>query len=42
MIITKGKTSLHYAAENGHTDIVKHLIKNGIDLENVDCAGNMG
>ena len=38
-LFTSGKTSLHYAAENGHTDIVKHLIQNGIELEDVDDSG---
>ena len=38
-LFTTGKTSLHYAAENGHTDIVKHLIQNGIELEDVDDSG---
>ena len=30
---TKGKTALHYAAANGHTEIVEMLIKKGSDVD---------
>jgi ankyrin repeat protein len=30
---------LHYAAENGNPDIVQHLIKSGIDVDERDDNG---
>ncbi|MFH1028901.1 MAG: ankyrin repeat domain-containing protein, partial [Pseudomonadota bacterium] len=36
----KGKTALHYAAANGHTDIVNMLIAKGADVDASDREGH--
>ena len=30
--IQVGRTALHYAAENGKTDVIKYLCENGADV----------
>lgn len=32
LYVQNGKTPVHYAAENGHTNIIKILTENGCDL----------
>ncbi len=34
-----GMTSLHYAAEDGYTDIVKILLAHGVNVNNKDNDG---
>lgn len=35
-----GETPLHYAALNGHLDCVKHLVRNGADVNLTDEEGS--
>ncbi len=35
----EGRTPLHYAARNGHLDIVQFLLKNGADINAYDTEG---
>jgi hypothetical protein len=34
-----GRTALHVAASQGHTDVIRYLISAGADVNAVDCMG---
>ena len=36
LLLQGGKTALHYACCNGHTEVVKHLINNNADISASD------
>ena len=36
LLLQGGRTALHYACRNGHTEIVKYLINNNADVSATD------
>ena len=39
MCTYKGRTLLHWSAENGHVAVVKYLVDNGADVDIGDVLG---
>ena len=36
LLLQDGRTALHHACSNGHTEVVKHLINNNADISATD------